>query len=111
MLVGFYWVKSNVRDLGETNISRAQFEEDWNQNVAADEYLKKNDSQTLPTVYYIILDGYARQDVLQEKYQIDNTPFIDFLKQKGFYVAEQATSNYKSTALSLIIFSKLHVSE
>jgi hypothetical protein len=101
MLVGFSWIKSIVRDLGEINVSRAQFEEEWNQKVTADEYLKKKDSQSMPTIYYIILDGYARQDVLQEKYQFDNTPFIDFLEQKGFYVAEQATSNYKSTALSL----------
>lgn len=54
-----------------------------------------------PDIYYIILDGYGRADVLQEVYGFDNTEFIDFLKSRGFYVAEQSQSNYIQTALSL----------
>ncbi|MGD2057683.1 MAG: hypothetical protein PVI04_03055, partial [Anaerolineales bacterium] len=34
----------------------------------------------LPDVYYIILDGYARADVLQERYGYDNSEFIEFLE-------------------------------
>jgi len=55
----------------------------------------------LPDVYYILLDGYGRQDILQEYYNYDNSGFINGLKEKGFYVAEQSDSNYIQTALSL----------
>ncbi|MFQ5922237.1 MAG: hypothetical protein ACE5M4_05285 [Anaerolineales bacterium] len=52
-------------------------------------------------IYYIVLDGYGRQDVLSRIYDLDSTDFIDFLKSRGFYVAEGSRSNYIQTALSL----------
>ena len=55
----------------------------------------------LPNIYYIILDGYARQDVLRDLYAYDNSPFLDHLRGKGFFVAERARSNYCQTSLSL----------
>jgi hypothetical protein len=55
----------------------------------------------LPDVYYIILDGYGRADVLREYYDFDNSPFVNNLKSKGFYVAANGRSNYSLTALSL----------
>jgi hypothetical protein len=58
-------------------------------------------SSNLPDVYYIILDGYARDDVLQEYYQYDNSSFIEALQDRGFIVASQSHSNYMQTALSL----------
>ncbi len=58
-------------------------------------------SRPLPDIYYIILDGYARSDVLRELFDFDNEPFLDRLEQKGFYVARQSTSNYCQTPLSL----------
>lgn len=54
-----------------------------------------------PDIYYIILDGYARADVLQELYGYDNSEFRQGLQQRGFYLAEQSTANYNQTALSL----------
>jgi len=55
----------------------------------------------LPSIYYIILDGYGRADILSEVYGYDNREFINYLKQKGFYIAEKSKSNYQSTFLSL----------
>jgi len=55
----------------------------------------------LPNIYYIILDGYGRSDVLKEIYQFDNSNFLDYLNQKGFYVAEKSRANYAQTLLSL----------
>ena len=52
-------------------------------------------------IYLIIVDGYGRADFLQNFYDYDNSEFIDFLKEKQFYVAEQSTSNYPQTELSL----------
>jgi hypothetical protein len=54
-----------------------------------------------PDIYYIILDGYGRQDVLAEVFQHDNSQFIEFLQDRGFFVANQARSNYIQTPLSL----------
>jgi len=55
----------------------------------------------LPDIYYIILDGYGRSDVLADLYAIDNSEFLEFLEQRGFYVAADARSNYSKTILSL----------
>lgn len=52
-------------------------------------------------IYFIVLDGYARCDVLREFYDFDNTAFINYLKQKGFFVASRSHSNYAWTHLSL----------
>ncbi len=55
----------------------------------------------LPDIYYIILDDYARADVLKEVYGYDNGAFVSWLRSTGFYVADQSRSNYVQTTLSL----------
>ncbi|GAP13520.1 predicted membrane-associated, metal-dependent hydrolase [Longilinea arvoryzae] len=55
----------------------------------------------LPDFYYIILDGYGRNDVLAELYAYNNQPFLDALTAEGFTVGEDSLSNYKQTDLSL----------
>lgn len=55
----------------------------------------------LPDVYHIILDGYARNDVLKDLYGYDNTAFTSELEKMGFFVAKKARSNYLQTYLSL----------
>ncbi|MHA2429196.1 MAG: sulfatase-like hydrolase/transferase, partial [Candidatus Hermodarchaeia archaeon] len=54
-----------------------------------------------PDIYYIILDGYARADILEEIYGYDNSDFVNYLQERGFYVAEKSCSNYNQTASSL----------
>ena len=54
-----------------------------------------------PDIYYIILDSYTRQDVLNQAYHYDNQPFLDKLKNDGFYIADCGESNYLHTHLSL----------
>jgi hypothetical protein len=54
-----------------------------------------------PDVYYIILDGYGRSDVLLKDVNYDNSAFLDTLRQMGFYVVDCAQSNYSKTDLSL----------
>ncbi len=54
-----------------------------------------------PDIYYIVLDAYARQDVLRSRFGIDNTAFLDGLRDLGFQVAECAQSNYAQTELTL----------
>ncbi len=55
----------------------------------------------MPDIYYIIVDGHARADVLRKLYGYDNRPFLDFLVRKGFYIASKSNSNYCQTLLSL----------
>ena len=55
----------------------------------------------LPDVYYIVLDGYARNDILEKFYDFNNEPFLNELTKRGFYVATQSRSNYAQTTLSL----------
>lgn len=59
------------------------------------------EGQTPPDVYYIILDMYTREDVLQDFFSFDNAPFLDFLIGQGFYVADCSQSNYNSTQYSI----------
>lgn len=54
-----------------------------------------------PDIYYIVLDAYARADILQEYYQYNNSEFISYLTEKGFIVPQKAHSNYPYTALSV----------
>ena len=55
----------------------------------------------LPDIYYIILDGYAGESSLKEFYDYDNHEFINFLTEKGFYVASKSQCNYPWSYLSL----------
>ncbi|NJC97791.1 MAG: hypothetical protein FIB03_15890 [Anaerolineae bacterium] len=56
---------------------------------------------TTPDIYYIILDGYGRADMLQAAHGFDNSAFIKGLEQRGFVVASQSRTNYPRTLLSL----------
>src|SRR3970282_90790 len=53
-----------------------------------------------PDIYYILLDAYARQDVLRSRFGIDNTTFLGGLRGLGFHVAECAHSNYAPTDMT-----------
>ena len=57
--------------------------------------------ESYPDVYYIILDMYGRHDVLLDDFGYDDSPFLQELRDMGFYVAECGQSNYHSTAYSL----------
>ena len=54
-----------------------------------------------PNIYYIILDGYGRSDVLKNEYGYNNSDFLNGLRDLGFYIAECSQSNYAQTQMSL----------
>ncbi len=58
-------------------------------------------ARTKPDIYYILLDGFGRFDVLRAMYGVDSTDFNESLKSLGFYVAENSRTNYIQTLLSL----------
>jgi hypothetical protein len=55
----------------------------------------------MPDIYYFSFDAYANEQTLKETFNYDNSPFLNFLKKKGFYVASRSRSNYAETLLSL----------
>ena len=54
-----------------------------------------------PNVYWIVLDAYARADVLEAYFGHRNDRLLEALRTRGFFVADRAFSNYRSTMLSL----------
>lgn len=54
-----------------------------------------------PDIYYVVLDSYGSSATLRELYDYDNGPFLDALRARGFFVAEQSHSNYGATLLSM----------
>jgi len=60
-----------------------------------------NMPNTLPDIYCIVVDAYAGADVLKDLYGYDNSQFLQFLEDKGFYVANRSWSNYCYSELSL----------
>lgn len=54
-----------------------------------------------PDIYYIVLDGYGRADVLEEIYGVDTRPFLESLTARGFYIADQSHANYIQTVYAI----------
>ena len=54
-----------------------------------------------PDIYYIMPEDYGREDLLQSKFHIDVSQFMQHLKDMGFYVAGCSQSNYATSELSL----------
>ena len=60
-----------------------------------------SESDSLPNVYFIILDGYPRNDILKKHVNFDNSEFTNLLKQRGFHVAENSHANYSFSSPSI----------
>ncbi len=54
-----------------------------------------------PDIYYIVVDGYGRPDVLARLFDADVSGFVGELEARGFYVPLQSRSNYIRTIQSL----------
>jgi len=54
-----------------------------------------------PDIYFIVLDQYPRSDSLMNLLNYDNKPFLDRLREMGFYVVARSASNYPRTAQSI----------
>lgn len=62
-----------------------------------------SDKITAPkmSIYYIVLDGYAEEHILNDVFGYDNSEFLDFLRAHEFVVLDRALTNYAVTHLSL----------
>jgi hypothetical protein len=57
--------------------------------------------ETPPDIYYIVLERYANASTLAEVYNLDNSDFLRWLTEQGFYVANESFANYVRTSESL----------
>ncbi len=73
----------------------------WSSYIGLNETPQTLEKTQTPDIYYIILDGYGRGDVLQTLYNYDNSQFLNALRERGFYIGEQSQSNYLRTSLSI----------
>lgn len=54
-------------------------------------------SENNPDIILLIADMYARHDAIQQYFDFDNTPFLEALEARGFYVARDSNANYNFT--------------
>ena len=83
----------NIGALNFENFS--DFEDEMNAPI-----ILGNNFKDLPDVYYIMLDEYAPLRTLNIFYNYDNSDFIEFLQERGFYVTKNGHSNYAETFLA-----------
>jgi hypothetical protein len=58
--------------------------------------------ESRPNIWWFVLDGYGRGDVLRAEYPgADVDTFEDALQARGFHIADQAVANYSHTYLSI----------
>ncbi len=53
----------------------------------------------MPDIYFIILDEYAHVDTMRDHYDYDNTDFIKYLEDTGFFVAPDSVTHYEKTVM------------
>ena len=92
------WVSVILIGITLTQIVAYELEDDAQNTFQGS--LVRSEVDRLPDIYYIILDGYDRADLLKEM-GYDNSDFLQFLRSKGFYVADCSRSNYRKTVLSV----------
>ena len=57
--------------------------------------------QSMPDIYFIILDEYASPDIIKKDFNYDNEQFVRSLENKGFFVARNSTTHYNSTVKAM----------
>lgn len=59
------------------------------------------DTCSRPDIHLIIMDEYSGERILRDYFNYDNSGFARQLRQKGFYVPTQPSSNYSATPVSI----------
>jgi len=93
LVISFYGI-------GEYFITEGYFTDELGES-SAENPIQIANAESLPDIYYIILDGYAGSKALEIILNYDNSEFTDYLTEKGFNVASDSFSNYRRTAFSI----------
>lgn len=99
IVLGSLGFRSFLNSSRSSELSSDSIFPQWQQTLASEDNLIHPADQ-LPDIYYIILDGYGRKDVLKEYYDFDNASFLDSLANLGFGISPDSLANYKQTDLS-----------
>jgi hypothetical protein len=84
------------------NITTYYFQQNENyENYETVNFIQDVEIENAPNIYYIILDEYAPQKTLLDTFSFDNSNFLDYLREKGFYVASESYANYSTTFQTL----------
>lgn len=54
-----------------------------------------------PDIFYIVLDRYANQDVLENQFNFDNRDFIQFLENHNYFTNPSSYTAYPYTTMSI----------
>jgi len=54
-----------------------------------------------PDIVFLMIDGYARNDVLEADYSFDNSAFREELSEAGFSIPSRSSANYNGTHFSI----------
>jgi hypothetical protein len=84
--------------------SKGNFNTEWQDFVNTNQVSVNKSSDSLPDIYFIVLDGYGSSEVLKNIYGYDNSQFINQLVSLGFTVIPDAKANYSQTRL---VFSSM----
>ncbi|MFP4202030.1 MAG: hypothetical protein ACLFSX_03660 [Candidatus Acetothermia bacterium] len=84
--IGAYWIRSGPRT--EQLASELPSSSTEKEQVSRD-------------IYYIILERYGAASTLESIYDFNNEEFVNYLTEKGFYVASESRANYLKTGHSL----------
>jgi hypothetical protein len=61
----------------------------------------KCDTCKKPDIFFIILDEYSGNTALKERFNFDNSGFENKLRNRGFYIIPNSSSNYNYTPFSI----------
>ena len=57
-------------------------------------------AESRPNVYWIVADSYPNREQLLDYYSFDNSEFLAWLEERGFYIAHDSYANFSTTLLS-----------
>jgi len=89
--IGYFWLSSNPFQ------QKAKKKPAETTSTSASQKV----TDTRPDVYYILMDAFSRQDLLQSQYHLDDSAFIKNLQDLGFTIPNCTQSNYINTEFSM----------
>jgi hypothetical protein len=98
LLVGFCFVEfaqilqHTYHSYSFINVDEVSFKQEKEQIIAKD---------SLPNIYFILIDGYTNTKSLKKFWNYNNQPFLDSMKKYNYHNIENAKSNYFYTKRSL----------
>lgn len=77
------------------NVERIRPQASASNNVSSKEFIET------PDIYFIVADSYANSENLKKYWNYNNSNFISFLKNEGFFHIKHSKSNYDNTISSI----------